>query len=247
MYPKATVYRVYNAWEAEGKSKRKKHEPRRDRKVTPRFLAGLIRSVEASPGIPMTVLAKKRNVATLMVAKPAKELCMTSCKLSKWHILTESMKANTVKNGKKLLSNLKCHKSRLVFFSDEKNWTLDRSCNSQLATDRADVLHIYTTKFLASVLTLGVICSNGNVMPPIFFNPKEKVGADRYCEVLCNTVIPWMEAEAQGAPYIFQEDSAPSHMAIKMQKLLRSKKVIFRALNTWPPDSPDLNRMDFFS
>ncbi len=39
-YPTATVYRVYNAWKAEGKAKRKKHEPWRDRKVTPRVLAG---------------------------------------------------------------------------------------------------------------------------------------------------------------------------------------------------------------
>ena len=175
---------------------------------------------------------------------------MTSYKLSKRHILTKSMKVNSVKNSKKLLSNLKSHKSHLVFFSDKKNWTVDRSYNSQndrwLARDRADIPHIYTTKFLASVITLGVICSNGKVMPPIFFNPKEREGVTGTVRCCLTQSSPGWRLRLKGAPYIFQQDSAPSHTTIKTQKLLRSKKVTFWAPEMWPPNPPDLNPMDFF-
>ena len=48
-YPKSTVYDVYNRFMDEGKEERTPHKPRSDRKVTPTFLAGLKRTVEAKP------------------------------------------------------------------------------------------------------------------------------------------------------------------------------------------------------
>ena len=55
-----------------------------------------------------------------------------------------------------------------------KNWTVDRSYNVQndryLASDRSTVPHVFTTKFPNSIMTLGVICSNGAIMPPTSSN-----------------------------------------------------------------------------
>ena len=95
-------------------------------------------------------------------------------------------------------------------------------------------------------MTLGVIGSNGNVMRPLFFEPKEKVGADRYCEILERVVIPWMKAEAGDNQFIFQQDSAPCHTAKKTLKLLDEKKVPFWGPKTWPSNSPDLNPLDYY-
>eukprot|EP00095_Tigriopus_kingsejongensis_P001255 maker-scaffold374_size191929-snap-gene-0.34 protein:Tk01255 transcript:maker-scaffold374_size191929-snap-gene-0.34-mRNA-1 annotation:"mical" len=67
----------------------------------------------------------------------------------------------------------------IIFFSDEKNWTVDRSYNKEndrcVASGRSTVSHIVTTKFPASIMTLGVVGSNGAVMLPFFFDPKERL------------------------------------------------------------------------
>ncbi|XP_059088732.1 uncharacterized protein LOC131884856 [Tigriopus californicus] len=225
-YPSSTVYRVYNSFMAKNKVSRTTHKPRNDKKRKPMFLAGLNRSIKASPGTPMSVLAKKRNVDRSTISRATnKDLKMTAYKLYKRHILTEKMKAVRVENGTKLLNNMKSNSSRLVFFSNEKSWTVDRTYNVQndrhLATDRSKVPHIFTTKFPASIMTLGVICSNGAIMPPVFFKPKERVGAERYCNVLAKFVIPWMKEVAGETEFTFQQDSAPAHKAKKTMDLLK--------------------------
>lgn len=250
-YSRSTVYRVYKAFKADGKISRKTHKPRSDKKRTPTFLAGLKRSIKAAPGTPMSVLAKKRNVSRMTVSRAVRDdLKLKSYKLYKRHILTEKMRATRFRNGTKLLNDLKSNGGRLVFFSDEKNWTVDRTYNVQndrhLAPDRSSVPHVFKTKFPASIMTLGVICSNGSIMPPVFFNPKERVGADSYCKVLADVVIPWMRQEANGAKFIFQQDSAPAHKAKKTLALLKSEKVAFWDPQTWPSNSPDMNPLDYF-
>ncbi|QQP50599.1 Transposable element tcb2 transposase, partial [Caligus rogercresseyi] len=61
------------------------------------------------------------------------------------------------------------------------------------------------------IMVMGVICSNGSVMPPHFFGPKEKVNTEVYLNVLKTVVVPWMNSLASGTPYTFQQDSAPAH------------------------------------
>ncbi|QQP41306.1 Transposable element tcb2 transposase [Caligus rogercresseyi] len=62
-------------------------------------------------------------------------------------------------------------------------------------------------------MVLGVICSNGSVMPQHFFGPKEKVNTEVYLNVFKTVVVPWMGSVASGIPYTFQQDSAPAHKA----------------------------------
>ncbi|QQP54950.1 Uncharacterized protein FKW44_007952, partial [Caligus rogercresseyi] len=68
----------------------KLHSRSGTRKRTPTFLAGLKRSVTANPGTPMSVLAKKRNVAT--VSRAVKELNIIYYKRSQAHLLIGKMK-----------------------------------------------------------------------------------------------------------------------------------------------------------
>uniref|UniRef100_A0A0K2SY73 Uncharacterized protein n=1 Tax=Lepeophtheirus salmonis TaxID=72036 RepID=A0A0K2SY73_LEPSM len=127
--------------------------------------------------------------------------------MAKQHILTASVKATRVTNGKCLLNDLKSHGGRIIVFSDKNNWTVDRSYNVQndrwLAKVREEVPAIFTTKFPASMMTLGVICSTSEVMSPFFFSPKERVNAIRYCEVMEKFI---MKDTAAGREFIFQQD-----------------------------------------
>ena len=121
-------------------------------------------------------------------------------------------------------------------------WTVDRSYNSQndryIATMKSNVPPVQTTKFPASVMTLVVIGSNRAVMPPHFFRPKEKVGADTYCDVLELVVIPWMKDVAGDTNFVFQQDSIPAHTAKKTVNMLKSNNVLFWDSHTWPPTPP---------
>lgn len=250
-YPPRTVRRIIKAWKDEGKSHRKPHKQRSDKKRSPRFLAGLKKSIKANPGTPMTILAKKRGVSRMTVSRAVKiDLNMTSYKLYKRQILTEKMKESRIIKGKRMLSNLKSNGGRIIFFSDEKMWTVDRKFNAQndrwIVPEKADVPPVFTTKHPANIMTLGVIGSNGAIMPPHFFERRQKVNTEVYCEALKTIVIPWMKEAANGVPFVFQQDSAPAHKAKKTLSLLREEGVDFWGPETWPPNSPDLNPLDYF-
>lgn len=103
-----------------------------------------------------------------------------------------------------------------------------------------------TSKHPASVMVLGVISTEGHVMPPHFFEVGQKVNQAVYQEVLNDVVIPWMNNVANGNRYLFQQDSAPAHKAKKTQQLLAAKVPAFWDSETWPPNSPDLNPCDFY-
>uniref|UniRef100_A0A0K2UTH9 Uncharacterized protein n=1 Tax=Lepeophtheirus salmonis TaxID=72036 RepID=A0A0K2UTH9_LEPSM len=127
-YPKTTVYRVFNTWEVEVEVCCKAHNMRSDQIRTPHFLEDLLKSIKASPWTFLSRLAKNRGVSEELVSMAVNEdLGYRSYRMAKHHILTASMKATRLTNGKRLLNDLKSHGGRIIFFSDEKNWTVDRS------------------------------------------------------------------------------------------------------------------------
>ena len=76
------------------------------------------------------------------------------------------------------------------------------------------------TKFPSTVMVLGVVSSEGDVMPLFFFQRGLRVNASDYIQVLEDTVKPWMDRVANGRPYVFQQDSASAHKAQVTQKWL---------------------------
>ena len=67
---------------------------------------------------------------------------------------------------------------------------------------------------------LGVVSSEGDVMPPHIFEKGMRVDSDAYIGVLKTSVKPWMDEVATGRPYVFQQDSAPCHASRKTQSWL---------------------------
>ncbi|QQP55961.1 Uncharacterized protein FKW44_000468 [Caligus rogercresseyi] len=79
-------------------------------------------------------------------------------------------------------------------------------------------------------MVLAVISTEGDVMPPYFFQKKETVNKEVYKRVLEEVVVPWMDDVADGRPYTFQQDSAPAHRAKIVLDFLALKTP-----NFWPP------------
>jgi len=48
-----------------------------------------------------------------------------------------------------------------------------------------------------------------------------------------------------GDTFVFQQDNAPSHRAKDTIKLLQQETLDFVGPDLWPPNSPDLNPVDY--
>ena len=94
-------------------------------------------------------------------------------------------------------------------------------------------------------MTLCVVSTEGDVLTH-FFEPRKKVNAATYCEVLTTKMIPWMKDKSNGKSFVFQQDSATAHTAKKTVELLQRSKIKFWPKDVWPSNSPDLNPLDYY-
>ena len=60
---------------------------------------------------------------------------------------------------------------------------------------------VMKTKFLATVMVLGVVSTEGHIMPPHIFEVSLKVNTKVYLDVLKSVVIPWCNQVAGGRPW----------------------------------------------
>ena len=49
-----------------------------------------------------------------------------------------------------------------------------------------------------------------------------------------------------GSNFIFQQDGAPVHAAQQTQDVLQRHAPDFKSKDAWPPNSPDLNALDYY-
>ncbi len=215
-------------------------------------------SVDADPGQSIRGIARALDVSHTLVGKIVhEELGLTSYALRRGQILTQANREARVERARALLNFLKAPKertgggaNRLIFFSDEKNFQQDQVVNRRnhrwLCADPSEVPIVSRTKFPAHVMVLGVISSEGDVMPPHFFDQGLKVNTDVYVHVLKHVVKPWMDQIAGERTYTFQQDGAPAHTSKRAQEWLQENVPWVWSKEMWPPNSPDLNPLDFF-
>ncbi|KAI6655371.1 hypothetical protein LOD99_2206 [Oopsacas minuta] len=108
-----------------------------------------------------------------------------------------------------------------IVFSDEKIFTVEMTCNRQnsriLAPDRrsisSSIRTIKRTQKPASVMVWGAISSDGRT-PLVLIDKGVKIYKEVYVEsILENALKPWAGEHFNGAHWVFQQDSAPSHKA----------------------------------
>ena len=72
------------------------------------------------------------------------------------------------------------------------------------------------------------------------------MNSDANVELLITVVNPWLTRVANGRPYVRQQDSSPCHTSRKSQKWLLANFYKYISPNDWPPNSTDLNAMDYY-
>ena len=109
-----------------------------------------------------------------------------------------------------------------------------------------DVPRVMKTKFPATVMVFGMVSSAGHIMPPHIFEVGLKVNTKVYLDVLKSVVISWGNQVAGGTPWMWQQDSVPTHQSKETQALLQKECYDFVPFSHWSPSSPNLNPLDYF-
>ena len=95
--------------------------------------------------------------------------------MGRGQFMSDRTKVNCLTTAKCLLNKLKQPEEpgMIWFFSDEKNFVQDQKVKRKndrwLCKGPDEVMTVMHTKFPASVMVLGVVSSEGDVMPPHFF------------------------------------------------------------------------------
>ncbi|XP_059079978.1 uncharacterized protein LOC131878096 [Tigriopus californicus] len=199
-------------------------------KLTPE---AVMKAFKAKPDMPMSMMAKKKGVSTSTVSRMVKSAGGKSLRKVQRLLLSKGHQEVRVQRCGRLLNDLKHHGNWAIFFSDKKTFMVDPVFNKQndriicFSKDQASIRNVTKTKHPASVMMLGVVASTGDKMAPIWFPSGYRLTAADYLEVLST-----------------KQDGAPAHTANKVQVWM-AENMKFWPKDFWPPQSPDLNPLDF--
>lgn len=247
---KVTAYDVKKSID-QGKSLDRKPGSGGHNKIRSQDLVEEVRDkISEDPTTSMTQMAKELEVSDRTVRRVVHEdLGMHSFVRTQRHLLTTAMKARRLERCKKVLAYIKANGNTVRIFSDKKIFTVDAVYNRRndrfIAKSIEEVQGVFRTKHPQKVMVLGVVASDGKKMPPYFFKPNEKVGADVYYKVLRYNILPWLKANYPAGNYVWTQDGAPAHTSKKAQVFCQVNMADYWPSDMWPSSSPDLNPLDF--
>ena len=80
-------------------------------------------------------------------------------------------------------------------------------------------------------------------MAPVWFDIGYRITAVAYKNILASRILLWVKKMTIGTDYIFQQDGAPTQTANSVQEWLKTNINFWK--DFWPPQSPDLNPLDY--
>src|SRR6218665_1608951 len=114
---------------------------------------------------------------------------------------------------------------------------------SSIAPER---LYHETIRFSKKIMVSAGVSMQGKTCI-IFIDPQRtKVNGEHYVGLLRDKLIPECRRLYPDDNYIFQQDSAPSHRCRLAQQFLQANTPDFIHSDAWPPNSPDLNPLDYY-
>lgn len=222
---------------------------------TKQLIQKVRRRIKTNPWRSVRKMAKEMGVSNTTLQRIVKkDLHATSRAITTKQLVTEDSKEKREARAKLLLNDVKHSSGRVTIFSDEKLFCVDRVLNRRnsryISSEKVEdvpehVKHVYKTKHPAKVMVLGVVASHGKKCPIIFIPQNDKVNSDVYINLLTKNVLPWLRKTYPDNNYVWQQDGAPCHTSRKTQKFLQDNMAEFWGKDMWPPNSPDLNPLDY--
>lgn len=207
-----------------------------------------------NPELSMRKMARELGISNERVQNIVKnKLKLRPYKIARAHFLNEPMKAKRLTKAQRMLRLVGGGRLERILFTDEKIFTVEPIHNrqnhrqllrkGQQKSVTAKLAH--RSHFPLSVMVWAGICATGKT--PLVFIPRNvKINAVEYQQrVLRGVVEPWsMEHFGQNG-FTLQQDWAPAHSARSTLALCGQLFPGFWDKDVWPPNSPDLNPLDF--
>lgn len=196
-------------------------------------------------------LARDMHISDRSVCRILKDdLRLKPYKITVQPFLTDAQKAKRVHFANWIRRDFRKEDTMRIVFSDEKMFDIDGIYNAQnhrvWAVDRAAADakggKIKRRKFPQKVMVWLGVCSKG-VTPLVIFD-EGSVDHDRYIREVLSVVAEYGD-EMFGDNWTFQQDNATPHTHRLTQQWCHDNLPSFFDKDSWPPNSPDLNPLDY--
>lgn len=195
--------------------------------------------------------ARELSISRTSVRRILKnDLRLRAYKIQNEPLLTNEHKEKRMKFANWIRTNFRKENTMKILFSDEKMFDIDGIYNSQndriwavsrsVADIKGGVRQI--RKFPQKVMVWLGVCSKG-VSPLVIFEDGT-VDHDRYIEEVLPVALKFGN-DMFGTDWIFQQDNAKPHVHKKSQEWCDQHFPCFIDKDHWPPNSPDLNPLDY--
>ena len=253
---RSTVYRIIDKFKATGSTQRQSGQGRPRSIRTPQAVKAVRDRIRRNPVRSLRKMSKDMEISTTTMRRIIKDdIGARSRAREAKQLIARDAKDKRLERCRKLMNRLK-RGAQIILYSDEKVFTDDQVSSSR--TDRyisklpaSDVPHnvrfVSKTKHPASVMVFGLVASDGKKMPPVFIPNGIKINTTEYIKILEKNVLPCITANynMSTTQIVFQQDGAPAHTSKVTQKWLEKNIPDFWPKELWPPNSPDLNPLDY--
>lgn len=218
----------------------------------------LVLSQEDAPGTHRTgrQIARETGIPETSVRRIIhKDLRLKCFKKRRAQELTEANKLTRLTRAKQLLNKYPQSLVSFIWFTDEKLFTVAAPVNLQndrlYAPEETKKKELPAARLLKtrSNFSKSVMVSVGvsalGCTQLIFIDPGVKINGAYYRDVLLSQHLLPQIREISGEFFTFQQDSAPAHRARETVELLQRSTPDFISPLLWPPNSPDLNPVDY--
>ena len=183
------------------------------------------------------------------------DLKLKCLKRRRAQLLTEQNRLARLTRSKQLLGKFSAFAVDHIWFTDEKVFTVDPPLSSQNnhvyaleTTKKRDVSPtrlLQTRSTFSKSVMVSVAVSKLGCTELIFVDPGIKVNGQYYREVMLSQKMLPAIKQISGDMFVFQQDSAPAHRARETIELLKRETPELISPDLWPPNSPDLNPVDY--
>ena len=140
-----------------------------------------------------------------------------------------------------------------MIFTDEKDFTIKVSLNRQndvvYGHKKKEIpvgrLYHETSRFSKKVIVSAGVSMRGKTRIHFIDTSKTKVNSECYIKLLDDNLLPDCCMLYPDNDFIFQQDGAASHTSRITEEHLDANTPEFIGKDDWPPQSPDLNPMDY--
>lgn len=253
-FKQSTVYDAVKRFKETGKTSDRPRSGRPTTATTPGNVNRIRCRVRRNSKRSMRKMALELGISRESVRSIVNEkLGLRSYKIDRGQFISNATKLKRLQKSRRMLRLVAGGRLEKVLFTDEKIFTVEPLHNrqnhcqllkkGQKKTTAAKI--VSRSHFPASVMVWGGICETGKT-PLIFIERNVKINAVSYQQrVLRDVLQPWAMQHFGEEGFTLQQDWAPAHSAQSTIAVCEQLFPGFWSKQVWPPNSPDLNPMDY--